>query len=178
MAKNSDHSIFLVDDDIMSLTLYGQFLKSIGYEDVHLFNSGTDCIENLSLHPQIIFLDYSMEDMNGIDVLKKVRQFDPNIVVVFISGNESPEIAADAKKTRCCRFHCEILYQPRTHEKRDGRARNSCGSQAKTCQEIPVWKNEIGTGDIEDRSIFWPRISRIGTNSRQPHTTLRSQHPT
>ena len=39
-----------------------------------------------------------MEDMNGIDVLKKVRQFDPNIVVVFISGNESPEIAADAKK--------------------------------------------------------------------------------
>lgn len=98
MAKNSDHSIFLVDDDIMSLTLYGQFLKSIGYEDVHLFNSGTDCIENLSLHPQIIFLDYSMEDMNGIDVLKKVRQFDPNIVVVFISGNESPEIAADAKK--------------------------------------------------------------------------------
>ena len=98
MAKNSDDSIFLVDDDIMSLTLYGQFLKSIGYEDVHLFNSGTDCIENLSLHPQIIFLDYSMEDMNGIDVLKKVRQFDPNIVVVFISGNESPEIAADAKK--------------------------------------------------------------------------------
>ena len=98
MAKRSDHSIFLVDDDIMSLTLYGQFLKSIGYEDVHLFNSGTDCIEHLSLHPQIIFLDYSMEDMNGIDVLKKVRLFDPTIIVVFISGNENPEIAEDAKK--------------------------------------------------------------------------------
>ena len=98
MAKSSDHSIFLVDDDIMSLTLYGQFLKSIGYEDVHLFNSGTDCIEHLSLHPQIIFLDYSMEDMNGIDVLKKVRLFDPSIIVVFISGNESPEIAEAAKK--------------------------------------------------------------------------------
>ena len=98
MAKSSDHTIFLVDDDIMSLTLYGQFLKNIGYEDVHLFNSGTDCLENLSLHPQIIFLDYSMEDMNGIDVLKKVRLFDPAIIVVFISGNESPEIAEDAKK--------------------------------------------------------------------------------
>lgn len=98
MAKSSDHSIFLVDDDIMSLTLYGQFLKSVGYQDVHLFNSGTDCIENLSLHPQIIFLDYSMEDMNGIDVLKKVKLFDPSIIVVFISGNESPEIAEDAKK--------------------------------------------------------------------------------
>ena len=98
MAKSSNHTIFLVDDDIMSLTLYGQFLKSIGYEDVHLFNSGTDCIENLSLRPQIIFLDYSMEDMNGIDVLKKVRLFDPSIIVLFISGNESPEIAEDAKR--------------------------------------------------------------------------------
>lgn len=98
MAKSSDLSIFLVDDDIMSLTLYGQFLKSVGYEDVHLFNSGTDCIENLSLNPQIIFLDYSMEDMNGIDVLKKVRLFDPSIIVVFISGNENPAIAEDAKK--------------------------------------------------------------------------------
>lgn len=98
MAKSSDLSIFLVDDDIMSLTLYGQFLKSVGYEEVHLFNSGTDCIENLSLHPQIIFLDYSMEDMNGIDVLKKVRLFDSSIIVVFISGNENPEIADAAKK--------------------------------------------------------------------------------
>ena len=98
MEKTSDHSIFLVDDDIMSLTLYGQFLKNIGYDEVHLFNSGTDCLENLSLHPQIIFLDYSMEDMNGIDVLKKVRLFDPTIIVVFISGNENPEVAEDAKK--------------------------------------------------------------------------------
>jgi DNA-binding NtrC family response regulator len=98
MAKNSDHTIFLVDDDIMSLTLYGQFLKNIGYGNVHLYNSGSDCIEHLSLHPQIIFLDYSMDDMNGIDVLKKVRSFDPSVIVVFISGNENPEVAEDAKR--------------------------------------------------------------------------------
>lgn len=98
MAKSTDHTIFLVDDDIMSLTLYGQFLKNIGYEDVRLYNSGTDCIEHLSLKPQIIFLDYSMDDMNGIDVLKKVRLIDPSIIVVFISGNESVEVAEDAKR--------------------------------------------------------------------------------
>lgn len=98
MAKSTDHTIFLVDDDIMSLTLYGQFLKNIGYEDVHLYNSGTDCIEHLTLKPQIIFLDYYMDDMNGIDVLKKVRLIDPTIIVVFISGNESAEVAEDAKR--------------------------------------------------------------------------------
>ena len=98
MAKNPDHTIFLVDDDIMSLTLYGQFLKNIGYANVHLYNSGSDCIEHLSLHPQIIFLDYSMDDMNGMEVLQKVRSFDPSVIVVFISGNENPEVAENAKK--------------------------------------------------------------------------------
>ena len=98
MGKTFDTSIFLVDDDIMSLTLYNQFLKQLGYTNVHLFNTGTDCVENLNLKPQIIFLDYFMDDMNGIDVLKKVRQADPEILVVFISGNESPEVASDAKR--------------------------------------------------------------------------------
>lgn len=98
MGKTFDTSIFLVDDDIMSLTLYNQFLKQLGYTNVHLFNTGTDCVENLNLEPQIIFLDYFMDDMNGIDVLKKVRQADPEILVVFISGNESPEVASDAKR--------------------------------------------------------------------------------
>ena len=98
MGKTFDTSIFLVDDDIMSLTLYNQFLKQLGYTNVHLFNTGTDCVENLNLKPQIIFLDYFMDDMNGIDVLKKVRQADSEILVVFISGNESPEVARDAKR--------------------------------------------------------------------------------
>ena len=98
MGKTFDTSIFLVYDDIMSLTLYNQFLKQLGYTNVHLFNTGTDCVENLNLEPQIIFLDYFMDDMNGIDVLKKVRQADSEILVVFISGNESPEVASDAKR--------------------------------------------------------------------------------
>jgi DNA-binding NtrC family response regulator len=104
MAKNSDHTIFLVDDDIMSLTLYGQFLKNIGYEDIRLFNSGSDCIENLELQPQIIFLDYSLDDMKGIDVLKKVRSVDPSVIVVCISGNEDPEAAEVAKKNGAVDF--------------------------------------------------------------------------
>ena len=48
--------------------------------------------------PAIIFLDYTMEEMNGIDVLQSIKTFDDNINVVFISGQERVNIAVDALK--------------------------------------------------------------------------------
>ncbi len=99
MLKNFNLTIFLVDDDVLCLNLYQQFLKQLGYNNVELFDNGNDCLDNLEvLHPNIIFLDYNMEGMNGIDVLKKIKEFDPTITVLFISGQENIEIAVNAMK--------------------------------------------------------------------------------
>src|SRR4051812_42847280 len=86
--------IFLVDDDVLCLTLYKQFLKQLGYQQVRLFDNGNDCLENLATQqPAIIFLDYNMEEMNGLDVLRQIKQFNPDIIVLFISGQEDILIA-------------------------------------------------------------------------------------
>ncbi len=99
MLKNFNLTIFLVDDDVLCLNLYQQFLKQLGYNNVEMFDNGNDCLDNLEvLHPNIIFLDYNMEGMNGIDVLKKIKEFDPSITVLFISGQENIEIAVNAMK--------------------------------------------------------------------------------
>lgn len=93
-----DLKIFLVDDDVFCLNLYQQFLKKLGFENITCYNGGKDCLDNLSQKPSIIFLDYNMEDMNGIDVLQSIKSHDSNITVVFISGQESVEVAVDALK--------------------------------------------------------------------------------
>jgi DNA-binding NtrC family response regulator len=99
MLKNFAAKIFLVDDDVLCLNLYQQFLKQLGYTNVHLFDNGNDCLESLStLQPDIIFLDYNMDDLNGIDVLKQIKKFNPSITVLFISGQEDIEIAVNAMK--------------------------------------------------------------------------------
>ena len=91
--------ICLVDDDLMCLNLYRQFLLQLGYTNIEIFDNGTDCLDNLEeLHPDVIFLDYNMEEMNGIDVLKKIKHFDPSIIVLFISGQENIEVAINAMK--------------------------------------------------------------------------------
>jgi DNA-binding NtrC family response regulator len=90
--------IFLVDDDLFSLNVYRQNLENLGYNDISLFLNGTICLNNLHQKPTIVFLDHNMDDLNGFEVLKKIKRYDPNIYVVIISAQESMKIAIDALK--------------------------------------------------------------------------------
>jgi len=85
--------IFLVDDNVFSLSIYQQGLENLGYKDVSLFFDGTHCIDNLHQKPTIVFLDYNMDDMSGLEVLDKIRRNDPDIFVVIVSAQEDPKLA-------------------------------------------------------------------------------------
>ncbi|HTL09805.1 MAG TPA: response regulator [Chitinophagaceae bacterium] len=99
MLTKLDAKIFLVDDDVLCLNLYKQFLKQLGYNNIFLFDNGNDCLTQLDItKPDIIFLDYNMDELNGIDVLKQIKKFDPSITVLFISGQEDIEIAVNTIK--------------------------------------------------------------------------------
>jgi DNA-binding NtrC family response regulator len=96
MARYPDMKIFVVDDDIFCLTLYEQLLRNLGYTEITPFTSGDDCLAGLSNQPGLVFLDYNMEGLNGIEVLKRIKTFDPSIMVYIISGQEDAEIATAA----------------------------------------------------------------------------------
>jgi DNA-binding NtrC family response regulator len=99
MLKNLNMNICLVDDDVLCLTLYKQFLKQLGYSNIDLFDNGQDCLDSLrKTRPDVIFLDYNMEGLNGMEVLKRIREFDKNIAVLFISGQEDIEVAINTMK--------------------------------------------------------------------------------
>ena len=95
---NKTEKLFIVDDDALTANLYAQHLKNLGYEDVQLFDNGQDCLNALIEEPTIILLDHQMENLSGMEVLQKVKRFDPNIYVVFISGQEDIATAVDALK--------------------------------------------------------------------------------
>ena len=99
MSKNLNLNICLVDDDVMCLNLYKQLLKQLGYSNIELFDNGHDCLESLpKSHPDVIFLDYNMEGLNGMEVLKRIKAFDQNIIVLFISGQEDIQVAINTMK--------------------------------------------------------------------------------
>jgi len=80
--------IFIVEDD----PLYGEMLKyhlSLNPDnEVFKFETGADCLKNLYQGPSLISLDYSLPDMSGFDVIKKVKEFNQDIPIVIVSGQE------------------------------------------------------------------------------------------
>ena len=62
-----------------------------------------ECLKNLSLDPQIIFLDYNFDmvgkdALDGIDILKEVKKTNPDTEVVMFSGQDKIEVAVNSMK--------------------------------------------------------------------------------
>ncbi|MCK5820290.1 MAG: sigma-54-dependent Fis family transcriptional regulator [Bacteroidales bacterium] len=90
--------IFIVEDDKFYNKLIEHHLKLNPDFEIQTFFNGQDLIDKLSDNPDIISLDYSLPDMTGHDVLAKVRNYDPNIEVVVISGQDNISTAVQLLK--------------------------------------------------------------------------------
>jgi DNA-binding NtrC family response regulator len=71
-------------------------LYELGYHNIQQFNSGEECMDNLYKMPDVIFLDYNMKNINGMESLKRIKSFHSDIEVIFLSGQDSIEIAVNS----------------------------------------------------------------------------------
>lgn len=90
--------IYLVDDDPFIAELFHHHLDAIGFQDVTIFNNGISALNRLIDQPEIIFLDYQMDTLNGFELLQKIKRFNPNILVVMVSGQDDMNVAIDSLK--------------------------------------------------------------------------------
>jgi polysaccharide export outer membrane protein len=95
---NTALKIFLVDDDAFCRNKYQQYLINLGFNDITCFENGLDCLQQLTLKPDVIFLDHDMGKVPGIKIIKKIKGFDPGIFVVFLSGSANIITAVKALK--------------------------------------------------------------------------------
>ncbi|MBN4061970.1 MAG: response regulator [Flavobacteriales bacterium] len=99
MKKQNQLSIFLVEDDPLYASALQYDLKSESKYKIRVFPSGEDCLKNIKADPDIVLLDYFLKgDLNGIGVLKKIKQYKNDIEVIFLSGQEKIEVATNAMK--------------------------------------------------------------------------------
>lgn len=78
--------ILAVDDEKNILMLYKAELEDEGYE-VITANSGREAIELFETHkPDIVTLDIMIPDMDGIQVLRQLKQKNPNIPVIMLTA--------------------------------------------------------------------------------------------
>jgi len=95
--KNDQPLIFIVDDDEGFTVLVKRELIKADYKNIESFSSGRECIDNISKMPDIIFLDYTLEpEMNGLEVLKKIKESNKGIYVIMLTAAEKIELAIDS----------------------------------------------------------------------------------
>ncbi len=92
----SARRILVVDDEPGIRQALGQLLEYEGYE-VKTATGGAEGITIYdSFRPQLVFLDVKMAGLDGLEVLKRLRQADPNATVVMISGHATIQTAVEA----------------------------------------------------------------------------------
>ncbi len=97
---NKKTTIFIVEDNPIYNRLLEGALKSNGNFNVECFFNGEDALKALSnKKPDVIIQDYLiLGGINGIEMLKTTKKIAPKTEFIFISGNDSIEVAIDAIK--------------------------------------------------------------------------------
>ena len=85
--------VLVVDDDPDVSDLLRDALTDFGYT-VQVAVAGPAGVEGVSTwQPDVVLLDLWLPGAPGEDVLKAIRQRDPALPVVIITGNRDPEVA-------------------------------------------------------------------------------------
>jgi two-component system KDP operon response regulator KdpE len=87
--------ILVVDDEPPIRKLLRMGLASQGYEVIEAHN-GKVAIEALSEEPDLVILDLGLPDIDGLELLERIRQREQSIPIVVLSsrGDEAGKVAA------------------------------------------------------------------------------------
>lgn len=92
-SQTTPASILLIDDDEMQLEAMRTLLSDSGYH-VYATADGPQGIELYKGHrPDVVLLDLGLPSMSGLEVLKKIREFDQAAKVIVVTGYGSVESA-------------------------------------------------------------------------------------
>jgi two-component system response regulator AtoC len=91
-------SIFIVEDDAFYGSMLEYHLNLNPDYEVSRFENGKSFVDNLYRRPSVITLDYSLPDIDGETILKKIQKDHPEIPVIIISGQENITTAVQLLK--------------------------------------------------------------------------------
>ena len=90
--------IFVVEDDEWYNRLLVHNLSLNPDYEIESFTNGKECLSNLSKNPDVITLDYQLPDMQGLEVLKKIKAENEEIQVILISEQDEIDVVVELLK--------------------------------------------------------------------------------
>jgi two-component system response regulator AtoC len=94
----SGSTVLIVDDERTLARAVKAFLAEAGY-DAEVAGDAERALELVeSLRPDVVFADVRLPGMSGIELLRRIREFDPAIPVIIMTAHGTIEGAVEAVK--------------------------------------------------------------------------------
>lgn len=91
------NKILIVDDAAFMRMMIKDILTKNGFEVVGEANDGAQAIEKYKeLNPELVTMDITMPEMDGITALKEIKKIDPNAKVIMCSAMGQQAMVIDA----------------------------------------------------------------------------------
>ena len=92
------YSILIVDDEALTLRTISRALREEGFE-VQAATSGEQALEMFAQdHPSLVLLDVVLPGMDGVEVLREIKQQSPPTIAIMMSAYHQVDRAVEAMK--------------------------------------------------------------------------------
>lgn len=132
--------IFVVEDDLIYAKILAHHLSLNPDYETEIYLDGPSLIKNLYKNPSLITLDYNLPDMTGLEILKRIREFNPDLPVVIVSGQQDVLTAVELLKRGAYDY---VIKDQDTKERLWNIARN-VKENFNLKKKISVLQDEIG----------------------------------
>jgi DNA-binding NtrC family response regulator len=96
--------VLVIDDDADTRDVLGVFLAHLGYTAALAAGGREGLHLALAEPPDIVVLDVMMPDVNGLDVLARLRTLQPSLPVIMTTASSDPEVARQALRLGAFRY--------------------------------------------------------------------------
>jgi len=85
-------TVLVIDDEKPTLTMFSLLLEAMGYHALTAA-SGVEGLEVFARErPRVVFTDVKMPDMDGLEILARIKALDPETEVVVVTGHGDVEL--------------------------------------------------------------------------------------